>query len=1392
MKNVEKLTAAQEKVYSAFKKDVSEGLKKKGDKKEKKTATNDKKKTKQFAHQGQSVISADGNVNKRQKSSEDEAVASKYASQLTYGGGKYAQNRMDGSTNKYGEIIRNQGVKDESGSGAESGGAKNNKKDNNDIISEEFDKNDNTLSHTYDKNGKLIAEGFGKSGKDNDDIINKEFGKKDNTLSHTYDQDGKLTAAGFEKDGKGGSEGENNETVEQMNQVRQAIDQTSGPDKDGENGSPAQNPETGRGEGQNPLVGLREELREVAKQREKLMKKRSGFARRFRNNEKLDDEIKRLNEEHDKLSNDVKALEPTPLRETVSKDLRALSDQLGESRRKYIQKDHAMDQNSSLFKKVFGAGKRSEHGDITGEFEMTQAQYEEDLKKYYDAIIAEELGDSADEDDRRILANALNVGELASISALRKEEKFSGSSFESLRDGYVKLVERYNRLPLRQKIYIGGAFVGVGVLAGGVGTAAAAAGGAMALRRAFGFSAATVGFKSMFEGIADKTRMKKAESDAAGFTDQLRTEQNADERAQQIENFVSNRIDALDKKFQDQKDWQKRRWWMAGASALATFGAARYLVGLAGGGDSTTEAVSKDTAVEQGAGQGTTPPKVASPVESMGADRPDASADNPAQQDPVSHEAETMLDTDEQTSSAELSEKLRGGNADVGTVAANADQMQQQESPQSDADSEKVDDQGGAEDTGSETTPGSVADQTDQADQADQSPSVSDIESNDDEATVEPADQPQQELPKSETAPEELVTQADQSSASQVEPGPPGSHYTPTMNYYYDTWNISDAAKGIHEVAKGDTLWSMIEARMASGHYLEGLDEGQKTHLIDALKDKFTAMSSEQLKEDIGISSGNIDRLAIGEKINLGAVIGDPDILPNALHEAGVLSEADAAQIIENNEVIADYAAKHPDVMMTEAKIDEILKEHASSDSSVAAEVRSSVESEVASSSSDVGEVMMIEKGGSIEGSIIDYLESHGMSSATAGREAHLMTLDFADKAGVKMSELDLVHPGDKVSIVPDPQRSGGFILSGLHAEGGVNVSLEESSASNASPTAVEAPPVAVPKEVVDISEMSPDNSQVNGLRPLAEMMSHSDKRFVEMNEKLGQSLDEARQQLSAYESKMEKLKEFIDTGDPQSPEVVEAQKELTQAQEKFSISEQQIAQAQETFDKNAAEIAAHDLDSAGQPEQGSADSASVEGPGVPENLPVSDDVSLEDDGVSVQETAGESPDQEESDSDEDDDKSQKETIAGEDPAGEDSAAEDDGKTPPESSHVDEGAESDSDVKDLADNAQKVSPGEYYASLSPDEQQTIKEAILKSEERLFGDHKELLLEPAISAFVTTEDMKDLSKEQLTELQKYYTSRVAEFPELAYSAKNPITLGDLISSAEIKIYSKEHP
>lgn len=90
-------------------------------------------------------------------------------------------------------------------------------------------------------------------------------------------------------------------------------------------------------------------------------------------------------------------------------------------------------------------------------------------------------------------------------------------------------------------------------------------------------------------------------------------------------------------------------------------------------------------------------------------------------------------------------------------------------------------------------------------------------------------------------------------------------------------------------VPPGGTVWAGLTEKLNMQDSFSGLQEGQKTYVVDVLKNKLASMSEADLKA-IGISSGNIDKINIGDKINFNALLSNQELIQKATEHASSLS----------------------------------------------------------------------------------------------------------------------------------------------------------------------------------------------------------------------------------------------------------------------------------------------------------------------------------------------------------------------------------------------------------------------------------------------------------------------------------------------------------------------
>ena len=126
------------------------------------------------------------------------------------------------------------------------------------------------------------------------------------------------------------------------------------------------------------------------------------------------------------------------------------------------------------------------------------------------------------------------------------------------------------------------------------------------------------------------------------------------------------------------------------------------------------------------------------------------------------------------------------------------------------------------------------------------------------------------------------------------------------------------------EISEGDSVWSVTEDQLEErfGERFDNLNEAQKTHLIDNIKDKIAA-DPEKFGFEIG---QDIDNLQPGDKIDLSSVLGD-EAVQKMFESTEDLSNADMESIIENNEEIRQWVVEHPGEPLTSEKVEEVLSD---------------------------------------------------------------------------------------------------------------------------------------------------------------------------------------------------------------------------------------------------------------------------------------------------------------------------------------------------------------------------------------------------------------------------------------------------------------------------------
>lgn len=155
---------------------------------------------------------------------------------------------------------------------------------------------------------------------------------------------------------------------------------------------------------------------------------------------------------------------------------------------------------------------------------------------------------------------------------------------------------------------------------------------------------------------------------------------------------------------------------------------------------------------------------------------------------------------------------------------------------------------------------------------------------------------------------------------------PPGDGVIPVHEIAPGGIKVSGAVENIIEVKSGDSVWKLAERQLEARGYFKGLTGtpeeiiAKRTHLIDAIKDKIAADP-----RSFGIGSGDADLLHIGDKINFDSIFANQQEVSQAIGAAQNLNSEQIANIVQNNEEIAEWLQAHPGLKLDTEAVEKIL-----------------------------------------------------------------------------------------------------------------------------------------------------------------------------------------------------------------------------------------------------------------------------------------------------------------------------------------------------------------------------------------------------------------------------------------------------------------------------------
>ncbi|MFH0712643.1 MAG: hypothetical protein V2A55_02210 [Candidatus Jorgensenbacteria bacterium] len=177
-------------------------------------------------------------------------------------------------------------------------------------------------------------------------------------------------------------------------------------------------------------------------------------------------------------------------------------------------------------------------------------------------------------------------------------------------------------------------------------------------------------------------------------------------------------------------------------------------------------------------------------------------------------------------------------------------------------------------------------------------------------------------------------------SAAEIVPGPqqptevmPGpmpqapEEIMPGPNTIFETASSAGAEDYIETIGKGGSVWRATEDQLEKhfGRAFTDLNEGQRTYIIDAIKDKIVADP-----EKYGLAGvTDPDQLPVDAKIDFSELLKDETGMEETFGKAGVLSEVQVENIVRNNEVLRQWVTEHPGEGLSSERVEEILSGNA-------------------------------------------------------------------------------------------------------------------------------------------------------------------------------------------------------------------------------------------------------------------------------------------------------------------------------------------------------------------------------------------------------------------------------------------------------------------------------
>ncbi len=259
------------------------------------------------------------------------------------------------------------------------------------------------------------------------------------------------------------------------------------------------------------------------------------------------------------------------------KILMLLGEKSNQSRRKYLEKDYAMDRKMGGLKRFFG--KTFHFDNFEKELEEYKKEYEKWRNEYKEAIL--ELESVGDREEAEILARDFQVSERLRWRNDQIEIAMENNPlYENFKKFLLGAVDRYRKMrrwpsdKISEFFGFKGLSKGIGIVSGMLLTGKALQEAGLVANpayRVFSVAVTSVGYKQVAESLAERKRVKKDEKEIKKAVNKFGANFEVGRNIDEFDEWLTEKNKRLDQDIQNEKYWRNWRTIMAGGAAIATF-----------------------------------------------------------------------------------------------------------------------------------------------------------------------------------------------------------------------------------------------------------------------------------------------------------------------------------------------------------------------------------------------------------------------------------------------------------------------------------------------------------------------------------------------------------------------------------------------------------------------------------------------------------------------------------------------------------------------------------------------------------------------------------------------------------------------------------------------------